>query len=122
MLIKSHISNLAETEKDKVELEDQMETISLIDQNLPGQTHEFKELCLKELKDDENLRKIFCAFSDGSTNRDVAKNLDLNIRVVQNAKKRIIRKLQLVYDQYYLQNVRSKIDDNYGRIIKDSAN
>ena len=108
MLIKSHISNLAEIEKGEVELDDQMEINSQDIPGFHGQMHEFKELCLNELGKDESLRKIFCAFSDGLANREVAKDLDMSICDVQNAKKRIIRKLQPVYDQYYLQNVRSK--------------
>jgi hypothetical protein len=108
MLIRSHINNLAETENDEIELDDQMEINSQDIPGFTGQMYEFKELCLNELGDDEGLRKIFCAFSDGLANREVAKDLDMSICDVQNAKKRIIRKLQPVYDQYYLQNVRSK--------------
>ena len=104
MLIKSHIRNLAETEKEEVELDDPVEKLFRNYRSSLGQPSEFKELCLKKLGDDENLRKIFYAFADGLANREVAKDLNLNIRIVQNTKKRIIRKLQPVYDQYYLQN------------------
>ena len=122
MLIKSHIRNLAETEKEEVELDDPVEKFFGNNRSLLEQACEFKELCLKKLGDDERLRKVFCAFADGLANREVAKDLNLNIRIVQNTKKRIIRKLQPVYDQYYHPNpISPKIIDNHRRIINNVA-
>jgi hypothetical protein len=66
-----------------------------------GPMHEFITLCLERLRREDGLLPLFYAFSDGLSNREVARELNMNIRDVQNAKKRIIRRLMPVYERYY---------------------
>jgi RNA polymerase sigma factor (sigma-70 family) len=100
-LIHSHILNLAITRKEEVEFDEDRETQAWDDLNTHGPLHEFMEICLQRVSRDESLVPIFYAFSDGLSNREVARELNMRIRDVQNAKKRIIRRLQPVYERYY---------------------
>jgi DNA-directed RNA polymerase specialized sigma24 family protein len=99
--IQSHVKNLARTQKVYIEIDDQCAITVWNERNNPLHREEFIELCMTKLKDDEKLLRIFNSFSDGLANRDVAKDLNMNIREVRNAKKRIIRKLQPVYEEYF---------------------
>ena len=100
-LIYSHIRNLAITKKERVEYDEDKEAHAWNDLSSHGLRHEFMELCLQRLTQDESLVQIFYAFSDGLSNWKVAQDLNISIRDVQNAKKRIIRRLKPVYERYF---------------------
>jgi RNA polymerase sigma factor (sigma-70 family) len=99
--IQSHVKNLARIQKVNIEIDDECTLTECTERNNPLHTEEFIELCMTKLKDDEKLLQLFNAFSDGLANKEVAKELCMNIRDVQNAKKRILRKLQPVYVEYF---------------------
>ena len=99
--IQSHVKNLAITQKVHVEIDDRHAVTVWNDWNNPLHMEEFMELCRNKIKNDEKLLQLFNAFSNGLSNMDVAKELSLSIREVQNAKKRILRKLQPVYGKYF---------------------
>jgi hypothetical protein len=103
--IRSHVKNLAITQKVCVEIDDQSKITVWNDWNNPLHMEEFMELCKNKLKNDEQLLRIFNAFSDGLANKDVAKELSMNIRDVQNAKKRMLRILKPVYGNYFGKSV-----------------
>jgi len=99
--IHSHVKNLAITQKMQVPLDDDRFMSAWNDRDTTEHMEEFMELCRNTLKADESLLQIFDAFSDGFANRDTARVLNLDIRDVLNAKKRIIRKLQPIHDAYF---------------------
>jgi RNA polymerase sigma factor (sigma-70 family) len=100
MLIQSSIRNLAETEKKKTAFHGETVTLLQQEHHTPYPVPELMDLCLNELGPDEVMRKIFSAMSEGLPNREVAEELNLNICFVQNMKKRIIRKLMPVFEEY----------------------
>lgn len=62
---------------------------------------EFETLCLKVLKDDVDAGIIFLDLLVEDTNKEIAEDLGIDVSMVENAKKRIQRKLLPVYQEYF---------------------
>jgi RNA polymerase sigma factor (sigma-70 family) len=118
MLIKSHIHNLAKFEGKFFEVEEYneegeenenkntsttMENInstSLSSILSEANAKELIELSLEKLNGNDDDGIIFLSAKDGSPNRDIAEYLGIDISLVENARKRIKRKLLPLFEKF----------------------
>jgi RNA polymerase sigma factor (sigma-70 family) len=118
MLIKSEISNLTVNELKYVEVEKTTEeiaentdqkgnlimediySVSLADILSGADAQELFDLSLNKLDGNDNDGIIFLLASEGSTNRDIADYLGVNVSFVENARKRIKRKLLPLFEEF----------------------
>lgn len=111
MLIKSEICNIARYERKFVDINDCGECDEnvfeeFIDRNKnltldeilsDKDAEELKQRCLKMLSGDEDAAIVFLECIEGGSNKEIAGRLGVKILFVENAKKRIRRKLNNVY-------------------------
>ena len=115
LLIKSEISNLAKYEEKFAEIDDGTEegedrveefldfarNLSL-EEILSGQdAKELKERCLKLLDGDDDAVLVFLESLEGNGNAGIAESLGVELSLVENAKKRMKRRLNLIYLEYF---------------------
>jgi RNA polymerase sigma factor (sigma-70 family) len=118
MLIKSQVWNLAKYEEKLVNAtenyyeEDNEENGNTgliidnvnflgLDEILSGaDERELYKLCLEKLNDDEDGCIIFMEAAEGKPNQEIAKELGVEIRFVENAKKRVKRKLLPLFSEF----------------------
>ena len=118
MIIKSHVWNLSVVEEKYVQTGDlydedneefdaepaidldSLNSLSLKEVLSDKDANELQNLCLKELKDDENAAIIFLYRADGLMNNEIAGDLGLDIKIVEAAVKRIKRKLAPVFEGF----------------------
>ncbi|MDD8017241.1 MAG: sigma-70 family RNA polymerase sigma factor [Bacteroidota bacterium] len=62
---------------------------------------ELETLCLKKLEHDADAGIIFLGMLDKKTNKEIAEDLGIGVSAVENAKKRIQRKLRPVYQECF---------------------
>lgn len=112
VVIKSHIGNLAKKEREKVEFDEEFHKPAIetdCDYEGTRNFNEFLTIALEKLDHDKQEDKIFLCFLDNMQNLEIAEHLTISVHDVENAKKRIQRKLIPLYEKYYpLCSIRKK--------------
>ena len=124
MLIRSHISNLADFEEKYVDVNDYRELDEECD-NIPFfETNHFKplrdilsekdakeleKLSLDALGNDEDASIVFCYLIDGLQNSKIAEELGVDKKFVESAKKRIKRKLLPIFEEFFGRGIPVKL-------------
>jgi DNA-directed RNA polymerase specialized sigma24 family protein len=107
LLIHTTIRNFADHEKHNVKL-DTVEQFLTEDHTIDiVMEHTITDHCLKELEDDETTSFVFLDAYEDMRNREITKDLGISVREVENAKKRMRRKLE--------KSVRALVGDDWVR-------
>ena len=104
VVIKSHIGNLAKKEREQVEFDEEFQKPAIdIDYDDEGiqNFNEFLTFALEKLEHEKQEDKIFLCLLDSMQNLEIAEHLTISVCDVENAKKRIQRKLKPMFEQYY---------------------
>lgn len=82
---------------------------------------ELYQLCLEKLNDDEDGCIIFMEAAEGKSNREIAEELGVDIRFVENAKKRVKRKLLPLFGEFMRTGVQIKLLGNSSQRVNRQA-
>jgi DNA-directed RNA polymerase specialized sigma24 family protein len=100
MMIKSFVNNFNEKQKKNVCIAPLLERIGSFATLTDSAANELKEQCLFALKDDPEGREVFLKLIEFHKNQEAAKNLGIEVKSVEYAKRRIQRKLKPVFEKY----------------------
>jgi DNA-directed RNA polymerase specialized sigma24 family protein len=100
MLIKSFVSNFYEKQKKNICIAPLLEGIGSFATFSSKAAEELKEQCLFALKDEPEGREVFLTLIEFHKNQEAAKNLGVEVELVEYAKRRIQRKLKPVFEKF----------------------
>jgi DNA-directed RNA polymerase specialized sigma24 family protein len=100
MIIKSFVSNFYEKQKKNMCITPLLEGIGSFATLSDAAAEELKEQCLFVLKDDSEGKEVFLKLIEFHKNQEAAKNLGIEVELVEYAKRRIQRKLKPVFEKF----------------------
>ena len=117
LLIKSHIDNLCGKEQHCIKQSEEFfercvdacEEFSPTTYLLEDQNDSFLERCVHQLETDIFLVLIFLDMTDGMRNKEISKEIHQSVPYVENAKKRIQRKLHPLFEEFYEKKIELRV-------------